>query len=65
MSELPEITEVQRVTLKPGDRLAIRVAGRITPDQAAMIKERVTAAWPGVPVIVLDDSVDLEVVEAP
>jgi hypothetical protein len=60
---LPEITEVQRVTLKPGDRLAVRVAGRITPQQADMIRQRVMATWPGVPVLILDDSASLEVIE--
>ncbi len=65
MSDLPEITEVERITLKPGDRLAVRVAGRLTPQQADMIKERVTALWPGVPVLILDGGTSLEVVEAP
>ena len=63
MSGLPEITEVQRITLKPGDRIAIRAAGRITSEQASRIREIVTATWPGVPVLILDDSMSIEVVE--
>jgi hypothetical protein len=63
VSELPEITEVQRITLKPGDRLAVRSASRLTPDTARRIKEVVEATWPGVPVLVLDDGMSLEVVE--
>ena len=63
MSELPEITEVQRVTLKPGDRLVVRVAERLDPEQALRIRRRAEALWPGVPVLVLDRGVTLEVAE--
>jgi hypothetical protein len=63
--KLPEITEVERLTLKPGDRLAIRVDRRLTPETAARIKEIAEAAYPGVPVLVLDAGMSLEVVEGP
>jgi len=65
VSELPEITDVQRLTLKPGDRLAVRVDRRLTPETAARIREVVEAAYPGVPVLVLEPGMSLEVVEGP
>ncbi len=65
LAELPEITEVQRITLKPGDRLAVRVDSRLSPETAARIRKIVEAAYPGVPVLVLDVGTSLEVVEGP
>ena len=62
---LPEITEVERITLKPGDRLAIRADRRLTPETAARIREIAEAAFPGVPLLILDAGMSLEVVEGP
>jgi hypothetical protein len=41
MPDLPPITEVQRLTIRPGDRLIIRCEGRLTQADAAEIPDRV------------------------
>jgi len=62
---LPEITDVQRYRLQPGDALVLRVAGRISPVQAERVKEQVRAGLgilgEDVPVLVLDESASLSV----
>ena len=53
-SELPEITDVQRLRLEPGDRLIVRIGERkISPQTADLVKQRVRA------MLHLDDSVPL------
>jgi hypothetical protein len=63
---LPEITEVQRLTLKPGDRLLIRTDEKIRADTAAYLLERVRHRLDlpdDVHVVVLDSGMSMEVVE--
>jgi hypothetical protein len=62
VSELPEITEVERLTLRPGDRLAVHVDAEIDAETAAYIQLRVQAVL-GVefPVIVLSRGFGLKV----
>lgn len=64
--DLPEITEVQRLTLKPGDRLIVRTDGKLRAAQAADMLERFRARL-GVPddvqVVILDNGMSAEVVE--
>jgi protein-disulfide isomerase-like protein with CxxC motif len=62
---LPEITDLQRLNLQPGDRLVVRFHGRLTAAQAHMIRERLRE-WSGggFPVLVLDADASLEVVTA-
>jgi hypothetical protein len=67
MSDLPEITDVQRLTLKPGDRLVVRSPDRLSAQAADMIRQRVIAAFaldPDAPVLVLPSGISVEVVEA-
>jgi hypothetical protein len=60
----PEITEAQRLTLKPGDVLVLHVKGRISDEQVAMIRSRLLPLLPdGVQAMVLDQGTSLEVVE--
>jgi hypothetical protein len=42
--DLPEITSVQKLTIKPGDRLVVTAAGNLTPEGAELVRERVRAA---------------------
>ena len=66
MSELPEITEVQRLTLKPGDRLVIRSDEVLSAETAARLTEIARARLgldADVPVFVLGQGMILEVVE--
>ncbi len=66
MTELPEITEVQRLVLKPGDRLVIRADEVLSAATAArlteMARERLNLDA-DVPVFVLGQGMSLEVVE--
>jgi protein-disulfide isomerase-like protein with CxxC motif len=60
-----EITDLQRVDLQPGDRLAVRLKGRATDQQAAAVTA-IVREWSGgdFPVLVLYDDTALEVVTA-
>jgi hypothetical protein len=61
---LPEITEVQRLTLKPGDRLIVRSPDRISNEVAALVAIRVRRVLrlpDDVPVLVLPEDMTLEV----
>jgi hypothetical protein len=60
-----EITDLQRVDLQPGDRLAVRLKGRVT-DQRAAALTAIVREWAGgdFPVLVLDDDTAIEVVTA-
>lgn len=61
-----EITDVQRLTLKPGDRLVVRTGEKLSPEVAATLREHLHG-WLGLPddvrIVVLDSGVSLEVVE--
>lgn len=50
MDVLEQITEVQRLTLRPGDSLVVRMRGPVNPDLADMVKVRIRIA------LGLDDS---------
>jgi hypothetical protein len=66
VSDLPEITEVQRLTLKPGDRLVIRADEVLSAETAARLTEmaRARLSLPAdAPVFVLGRGMSLEVVE--
>jgi len=66
MADLPEITEVQRLTVKPGDVLVVRTAETLSHEKAAALREHLHA-WLGLPggarLMILDGGVSLEVVE--
>lgn len=61
-----EITDVQRLTLKPGDRLIVRTAARLDAATADRVLEIIRARL-GVPddayVVILDSGMSVEVVE--
>ena len=66
-ASLPGITEVQRLTLKPGDRLVIRTDAKLSDQAAVHLLERVRVrlGLPGdVRVVILDSGMSIEVVEA-
>ena len=66
MSELPEITEVQRLTLRPGDSLIVRVPERISQQIADMLKWRLRETLgldPTTKILILDSGMSLEVAE--
>lgn len=65
-ASLPEITDVQRLTLKPGDRVIVRAPGHLTPQAVDMLRARMRAWLPdGVQALVLDGGMSLEVLEPP
>lgn len=63
-----EITDVERLSLRPGDALVIRFPGQISNQQAEFVIERVRAvlkldkAWP---ILILPAGASAEVIEAP
>lgn len=63
---LPEITDVQRLILKPGDRLIVRTGAKLDTATAARMLEVVRARL-GLPddvrVVILDSGMSMEVVE--
>ena len=63
---LPEITEVQRLTVKPGDRLIIRTGAKLSAATAAALLDQVRVRL-GLPddvrVAILDSGLSAEVVE--
>jgi len=66
MSELPEITEIQRLRLNPGDTLVITFPGHLTPAVAEMIRERLRQKFPeSVTILILDQGARLAVLESP
>ena len=65
--EIPGNAEVQRLRLEPGDKLVVRVPGRIDRASAAALQEVTRAALglrEDVPVLVLSEGADLEVVSS-
>lgn len=61
---LPEISDVQRLRLEPGDSLVIRCPERLDMATAAEVKERVRAILrlaDDVPVLVLPEGLGVEV----
>lgn len=63
-----EITDVQRLALKPGDRIIVRVPQRLDDSQAAYVAERVRAILrlpDDVPLVVLPGGMTLEVAGIP
>jgi len=63
MDELPEITEVERLTLKPGDILVIRYPGRVSPQDADRIKKVMRSRLDeSIPILILDSGAAVEVI---
>jgi len=61
--ELPEIEEIRRVSLKPGDVLVVRLLNRMASRALAdMVRVHVGHHFPGHTVLVLDQASTLEVV---
>lgn len=59
-----EITEVQRLTLRPGDILVVRVKSRISAKYADEISGRLRGlASRGIKVMVLPEDMSLEVIQ--
>ena len=63
MPDLPEIADVKRLTLRPGDSLVVRLARPPTDYDAATIKGRLRAILgrDDLPVLVIGPSDDIEV----
>lgn len=59
---LSPVTEVQRLELKPGDRIVLRTGTRLSMHEADILRSRISA-WlpPGVKILILDQGMTLEV----
>jgi hypothetical protein len=62
MSALPEVTEVKRLTIRPGDALVIRLDRFPDMAEAGEMQHMVRPAFGDVPVLVLGPDADIEVV---
>jgi hypothetical protein len=63
---LPEITDVKQLTLRPGDRLVVRLARTPSMQQAHDIRMHMREYFaPGVPVLVLGPDEDVEIIGPP
>lgn len=60
--ELPELPELSRLRLEPGDTLVFNYPGPISGAQVEALHDRVSAALPGVPALVLYGGVTLGVI---
>ena len=63
---LPEITAVERLTLKPGDRLVLRTDEKLSAKQFYQLREAVRANLDipdDVPLLILSRGMSVEVVE--
>jgi hypothetical protein len=61
-----EITEVQRLTLKPGDRLVVRTDEKLTTEQHYQVRAVIRAHLEipdDVPLVILPRGMSVEVVE--
>ena len=68
MSGLPEVTEIRRWSIQPGDRLIIQCEQRITPQQAQTIRDRVRMFLQlpdDFPLVIVDGGVTVEVASGP
>lgn len=60
--DLPEIAEVKRLVLRPGDRLVLRLDRDLDDQEAGMLMGRLRATLgEDVPVLVLGPGADIEV----
>jgi hypothetical protein len=66
IGQLPEITDIQRLALKPGDRLIVRTDEKLSDQTAAALRTRLHS-WLGIPddvrILILDRGVSIEVIE--
>jgi hypothetical protein len=61
MVDCMNIEDIRRIEFRPGDRLVLRVAGRISMEACERIKATMAGFAPGVPVLILDDGISLDV----
>lgn len=59
---LPAVDSIQRLELRSQDRLVVKVKGLISDDQAARIKAIIERNFPERIVMVIDNTIDLQVI---
>ena len=64
MAGLPEVTEIGRVAIRPGDRLVVRLDRH--PDQAgaAGLRRHLESVFPGVPIAIIGPVAGIDVIGA-
>lgn len=60
-----EISDIERLELKPGDRIVITVPGTISRQAEQLIQRRLTELFPGVQGMILCGGMKLSIVSAP
>ena len=65
MSDLPGVTEISRIEIRPGDRIVVKMAISISPSYVADLKRRFADALglddPG-RIILMDPGMDISVI---
>jgi hypothetical protein len=63
--KLPEITEIRRLTVRPGDRLVVSLECEPTDDEVDELSRRLPAVLgTDVPIVILPPSMDITVIGA-
>jgi hypothetical protein len=62
--KFPEIIEVTRIALKPGDVVLVKCKEPVEDEHADRIRELCKQAFPDNQVVVVDDTLELSVVES-
>ncbi len=57
--------EVRRLRVEPGDTLVLRAPWKLSADYANILIRDLQARFPGVPILVLADGIDLDVLSKP
>jgi len=65
-AELLDVTEVERLALRPGDFLVFKSPRRLTDAEYAELKERIQASLAGLSVrtMLLEDGLDVQVIRS-
>lgn len=63
-AELVDVAEVERLRLRPGDTLVVKVPYWMNVDEYAQLSENMTKAFPDTKIVVLERGADLAVLRA-
>lgn len=65
LAELADVAEVERLALRPGDIVVVKIPWRISDEEATYVKAQTDEVFPdGQKVVVLDGGADIAVLRA-
>jgi hypothetical protein len=56
-----QIEDIRRIEIKPGDKLVLRVDAPISDEMATRLRKHLEGFAPGVPVLILDSGMSLDI----